>query len=275
MNMQCFKKNDFWAACLPGCSPGRNPLDKNESWTCEPLGPRSQGLALKGFPSLFCFAVFRTTGYELDLLGAQQAKGAGIFACDEYSLLTADGSTMIGQEKTIAFQGAPIVTSIDNTAGNTWLFVNAWKKVIEIGKWSNHAFTAKVDPDAVFIPEKLRWHVGPHVGERMFIKNCPAHDMTYGALEVFSYAAIGSWATRNGECNTNNAFGEDKYMTFCMETLGVIAYTNGAVVGDKLCGTYRSCDYLPDAAFHPFKEVDSWMQCWTQAMNAIGAATTR
>ena len=74
----------------------------------------------------------------------------------DFDLLTADTSTNIAGIATIQFQGAPIVRSIDNTAGNTELFVHAWHAVIGSGKWINHAFILKVDPDAVFIPERVQ-----------------------------------------------------------------------------------------------------------------------
>merc|ERR1719203_1301555 len=57
MNKQCFAKNDDFAMCMETCQPGRHPEDKNETWSCEALGPRSLGLALKRNPSLFCWSL--------------------------------------------------------------------------------------------------------------------------------------------------------------------------------------------------------------------------
>jgi len=265
MELQCYAKNDGWAQCMQSCAPGPHAEDHNETWSCTPLGPRAYGLAVKGSPSLFCFTVLRVQGYEAGLLGFHKSKDAGIFACDDYMLLTADGTTTVGGVKTVQFPGAPIVQSIDNTAGNTELFVNAWKKVIEHGKWKQHAFTVKVDPDAVFFPERLRWHVASYLGQKIFVINCHMGDMIYGALEVYSFAAIQEWAWHGKTCNAPNNYGEDKYMTQCMDHLGVARVHDESVLGDKLCHTFAGCSNGWNSAFHPFKDVGSWQACWNEA----------
>lgn len=268
MDMQCYAKDEYWAQCLQTCNPGPHPEDNNDTWTCKELGLRSYGLALKGSPSLFCFSVLRTTGYEVSLMGMQIAKNVGIFACDDYSLLTADGNTTVGGVPTIRFEGAPIVKSVDNTAGNTALFVNAWNVLIWGGKWRMHAFTVKVDPDAVFFPDRLRWHLTGYIGQKVFVINCHKGDMIYGALEIFSFAAIQEWARRGKTCPAPNNFGEDKYMTTCMDFLGVARVHDESVLGDKLCDTFSGCQNGWNAAFHSFKDVPSWEGCWNQA-NAV------
>jgi len=273
MDVACYSKNDDWAMCMQTCEPGQHAEDKNATWNCNQIGPRSYGLATKGFPSLYCFSVLRVAGYEKQLMQANSDRQSGIFACDEFDLLTADGQTTVGDVKTINFPGAEIVTSIDGTAGNTWLFVNAWNAVINNKKWKNHAFIAKVDPDAVFIPDRVRTHMHAYVDENVFVINCMVGDMIYGALEVFSYEAINQWTVRKGECNTPNVFGEDKYMTQCMDTLGVTRVHDTGIMGDKLCGTFSDCGNGVNAAFHPFKDVASWTACMDQATGAVVQAT--
>lgn len=213
--------------------------------------------------------MFQRWGYELDLINAQSEKDGGIFACDDYSLLTADGQVEVRGEQSTQFPGAEIVTSVDGTAGNTQLFVNAWTKVVEVGKWRDHAFTVKADPDAVLIPQKLRWHLADFVGKSMFVVNCPVWNMIYGALEVFSFTAIEKWSHQGHTCKAPNDFGEDKYMTQCMDHLKISRVNDWGVVGDKLCGTFTDCTALANAAFHPFKDVWSWTDCWQRAMNVI------
>jgi hypothetical protein len=265
MDVQCYEKDEFYAQCRRSCEPGVHTDDGNETWSCRTLGARSYGLAIKGFPSLFCFAVVRTTGYERDLMKAQHEQGAGIFDCDSFSILTADSNATIDHVLSVQFAGAPIVQSVDNTAGNTELFVHAWKQVIAQGTWKDHAFTVKADPDAVFVPKRLRWHLGPQVGRNMFIVNCPLWNMIYGALEVYSFLAIEAWSQRGHSCEAPANFGEDKYMTNCMDFLGVMRVRDDTVLGDKLCNTFTSCDNPDNAAFHPFKDISSWTQCWNQA----------
>lgn len=121
----------------------------------------------------------------------------------------------------------------------------------------------------MFIPEKLRWHLGSHIFEKMFVINCKAWNMIYGSLEVFSYAAMQAWKDGKDGCNAPANFGEDKYMTQCMDHLGVIRVDDFGIVGDKLCGSFTDCKNLPNAAFHPFKDVYSWMGCWQDAMDVL------
>jgi len=252
--------------CMQTCEAGKHKEDNNDEWSCKQVSPKSYGLATKGYPSMYCFSVFQINGYEQALININLERQAGIFACDEYDLLTQDGSTQIGDYDTIPFTGAEIVTSIDGTAGNTFLFVNAWKAVLGSNKWNNHAFTVKVDPDAVFVPSHLRPHLTHYVDENMFVINCHVGDMIYGALEVFSFRAIREWKNRRGECNTPNNFGEDKYMTQCMDHLGVSRVHDETVMGDKLCGTFSDCGNGRNAAFHPFKDVGSFTECMNIAM---------
>jgi len=43
--MQCYKKNDGWAGCLPTCTPGPLLTDKNpDLWNCTALGGRTPGI---------------------------------------------------------------------------------------------------------------------------------------------------------------------------------------------------------------------------------------
>merc|ERR1711972_1239828 len=87
--------------------------------------------------------------------------------------------------------------------------------------------------------------------------------MIYGALEVFSFKAVEQWVWRGHLCEAPANFGEDKYMTNCMDFLGVMRVRDDTVLGDKLCHSFTSCDNPQNAAFHPFKDVTSWMQCCT------------
>merc|ERR1711988_631777 len=49
-----------------------------------------------GSPSLFCFSVFRSEGYEPDLMRAQLHQRAGIFSCDEFAVVS-DSQVSLGQ----------------------------------------------------------------------------------------------------------------------------------------------------------------------------------
>ena len=45
-------------------------------------------------------------------------------------------------------------------------------QVIETGCWNNHAWTVKVDPEAVLIPDRLRQHLAGNDLENVYVVNC-------------------------------------------------------------------------------------------------------
>mmetsp|Transcript_130504 Transcript_130504/g.278876 ORF Transcript_130504/g.278876 Transcript_130504/m.278876 type:complete len:689 (+) Transcript_130504:110-2176(+) len=297
---QCYAKNSTWAECKASCTPtarrlnSANSSHKNASnvsnasnasnasstsWSCNALGPRSWGLAVKGFPSFFCFSIMRTTGYEVGLIKAQLAAKAGIFQCDGYALLSTDDVITVGNDtngpvKTIKFKPAVITRSKDNTAGNAKLFINAWDAILMDGRWKQYSWIAKVDPDAVLHADRLRQHMAMHTGEKAFVVNCNAYPtsadfpMMYGALEVFSFEAVEAYAKRGWDCQQSMgvmlaSWGEDYFMTHCLDFIGVSRISDWSVLGDNLClGAH--CEDAGVAAFHPFKDIKSWMACWDQ-----------
>jgi len=280
-DMQCFQKNDKWATCMEDCSAGRHVEDNNETWSCKPLGPRSHGLALKGFPSLFCWSLIQTTTYEFDIIKFQMSKDAGIFGCDQYAVLSTDNVTELGKNvdgetiSTLQVPTAPITRSVDGTAGNAKLFMNCWDVIIKDGRFRNHAWTLKVDPDAVMVAPRVRSHMAPHFGENVYIVNCnkfpssPNFPMMYGALEIYSFKAIDVYARRKSLCLTDMgmmlpSWGEDYFMTHCLDHIGVGRIADFGSLGDMNC-LGANCGDKWTASFHPFKDVKLWEKCWNTA----------
>jgi len=281
MNQRCFEKNDDFAMCKETCIPGRDLEDNNETWSCTPLGPKSEGLAVKGSPSLFCWSLFQTTSYEMEIMQNQTEGGSGIFQCDEWALLSTDEPTVVGttpdgiEAKTMQVEWAEITQSVDGTAGNAKLFINCWNKIIEDGHWNNHAWTVKVDPDAVIIPYRLRTHLASHILENVYVVNCnkfpssPNFPMMYGSLEIYSWKAIQTYANGMGSCMSDMGamipkWGEDYFMTHCLDHIGVGRIADFASVGDNVC-TGANCGDEWVAAFHPFKSKNDWVNCWNTA----------
>lgn len=290
---QCYRKNEYWASCKPSCSTEPDPEDNNKTWTCDELGPRSWGLALKGWPSLYCFHVMRVTGYEPNLTKAQLNASAGIFACDGYDLL-ADGVLSLGfppgktdkKDEVVTIEstkGIEVGVSQDGTAGNAKLFMKAWDTIIANGRFRDFDWTIKVDPDAVLIAWRVRDHMRAHVGESVYVVNCnkfpssPNFPMMFGAVEVFSAAAMNAYAAGSWKCGQQlpwGSWGEDYYMTHCMDFLGVGRIGDFAILGDNMC-TGANCADTFVASFHPFKDIGSWFQCWGQATAPGGPPSTR
>jgi len=281
MNKQCFEKDEDWAVCKEDCTAGMDPFDNNETWSCRPLGKRSFGLPTKGTPPIFCWSLFQTTTYEFDIMKLQLEKNAGIFQCDDFALLSTDEVTVVGKDadgndlKTLKVEPAEITVSVDGTAGNAELFINCWNVIVQDGRWNNHAWTLKVDPDAVLIPDRTRQHLAPYVMENVYVVNCnkfpssPNFPMMYGSLEIFSWRAMQTYANNMHLCMEDMAmmlpqWGEDYFMTHCLDHIGVGRISDFTSVGDGVC-TGANCGDGAFGAFHPFKTADSWGECWDQA----------
>jgi hypothetical protein len=299
VGLQCYAKNDKWAACLSDCAPGENrslygDVDA-KPWSCKALGPRTP--RPWGNPSLFCFAVMRTVGYEGDLMRDQLSEREGIFACDEYAVFSNSpyqgaattwwhpqeddkkqvplvpvylGVGPMGPVNSIPFKPTYVGTSMDHTAGNTELFLRVWEKVKITGKYLTTDFTLKVDPDAVLLPSRLRTLLTPYKEMSTYIVNCDKPGMApmmFGSVEIFSRQAIVDFYDRQQECLGGlewKAWGEDYFMGKCLDMLGVKRTNQFTIVADGVCKGV-DCGNPNAAAFHPKKDSASWMACLAQA----------
>mmetsp|Transcript_108818 Transcript_108818/g.302519 ORF Transcript_108818/g.302519 Transcript_108818/m.302519 type:complete len:229 (+) Transcript_108818:298-984(+) len=211
---------------------------------------------------------------------AQQGTGAGIFACDEYSIFSTERFT-IGAVETITFIPAPVVMSKDNTAGNTELFMHVWDSVKQAGLWQATDWTIKVDPDAVLLPQRLRRHLEPHTGQKVYMVNCakpymPEGPMMFGAMEAISSAAIAEYFAKVGDCAGGlpwKAWGEDLFMGKCLEKIGVQRANDFHIYSDGVC-TGVDCTDPDAAAFHPKKDVASWLACLEETKHPVARPTT-
>jgi len=229
-----------------------------------------------GVPSLFCFAVLCIGGYEPDLMRAQLAKGAGIFACEEFMVI-GDGVIPLGNGPGGTLQTVPIPhiqvgISKDGTAANTLVFMKAWDKVREDMRYRNHEWTIKADPDSVVLPDRLRQKLAPHVGPALYVKNCakcsgPGWPMMFGSLEAVSRAAVDAYFDGEQRCATElgwQSWGEDLFLGLCLDHLGVGNIVDLSISGDNVC-TGANCGDGWHGNYHPFKNAGAWFSCWDQA----------
>jgi len=281
---QCYRKNDKWSTCMTSCTPGAMPGDDSGNWTCEEVGPRTY--RSWGSPSIYCFSVVQPANYEPGLVKAQAEKGLGIFACDQFSVFSTQkffiGNGPLGPVETVTFLPAPVVRSKDYTAGNAELFMHVWDSVRNLGLYKATDWSVKVDPDAVLLPERLRWHLKPHTGEKGYVVNCakpymPEGPMMFGAMEAITGPAIQTYFDRAGECTGGlpwQEWGEDLFMGKCLEKLGVARINDFHIYSDGVCTGVDCAD--PDAAaFHPKKDIVSWMACYHQTFSPHPRVTTQ
>jgi hypothetical protein len=236
-------------------------------------------------PTLFCFSVFRPSTEEENIVQAQIENNAGIVACDDCAFLSGknvslkkrrDGRNVDlwviekGYSSYSPGVGGGVTT---NSWLNSEVFLYAWGAVLgntSIGdKIFNYDWVVKADPDAVLIPHRLRWHLQSHKpNDALFLRNC--HGALYGAVEVFSRGAMRRYHDNWDQACAHlpwRGWGEDMYMKVCMDHLGVWGFDDNGVVGDERCNP-AGCGSHWQAAFHAYKNVWAWMNCWHQAGSA-------
>jgi hypothetical protein len=245
-----------------------------KTWTCKKLGPRT--LRPWGWPSLFCVHVFRIHSYEAGIIKSQLQKDGrfrgGIFTCDQYAVYASDtpdgtlvGDGPYGPVHTHWFQNAPVWVSEDHTAANTMLFMNFWEAVRWDLQYTCCDWTVKADPDAVMLPDRMRGALSGKMNWLNYISTC--RGKLYGAVEAIQSKGLQRYFDNEGQCRGMpwQPWGEDVWISRCLNSLGVISAFDGGFVADNLCyGAYCGNGY--SSAFHPFKDANSWMNCYNQAI---------
>ncbi|CAK0880770.1 unnamed protein product [Prorocentrum cordatum] len=249
---------------------------------------------------LFCFSLMWTSGDEPDLLKFQVEHGASIFACDFTSVYNGGSDSVDlgkgpnGQVMTKCISDMPlphekgtygaVVDGITQTTSSwlsvpTWLRI--WEEVRDEGFYKQADWTVKVDPDAVFLPERLRQHLLPYSSAKpLYIhnQNCFADEFHFsGSLEALSRGAMDTYMDGYPRCKDElpwQGWSEDYYMEYCLDLLQVNHEDDFEVLSDQFGCRFSAPGCTEDnwAAFHPFKDVKTYSECYANAMQAAGAA---
>jgi len=230
-----------------------------------------------GWPNLFCFAVIRTFSIESVLLRAAYRLSVGIFGCNQWRVYSDVETYMAYPDKndTIGIPGPPA------TYAGLWLnvdvFARAWRKLLIEKAFRKSQWTLKADPDAVFFPQRMRYHLkqGNWQGEPMvYFKNCGKFNSMQGPLEIFSRAAVNKLVEMFQNCLNwvdRSKIGEDGFMQKCMEVAGIQPVADFSCLKDLYCtDTYYGQPMFPCtdegiAAFHPLKTLDAYAKCLHEA----------
>merc|ERR1712083_361431 len=99
-----------------------------------------------------------------------------------------------------------------------------------------------------------------------FILTCtkagmPDGPMMFGSVEAISKMGMQRYYDSGASCNNLpwQSWGEDLWMGNCLKQLGVSGEAD-AIVDDRVC-LWSDCGKASAAAFHPYKDVKSWLTC--------------
>lgn len=243
-------------------------------------------------PSLFCTAMVQPEGNEIWLLREQYAQGKlGLFACDEWSVysnaslrITPEGEK---PEMLTSFINGSLSAEVGgnwSTALNTEVFIRFWETVIADPKTWTCDWIVKIDPDAVWLPVRLRALLStkqgplgqPEPETGLWLNNC--YLGLHGPIEVLSKKALRAYNSSKGMCRRGKVSEigqEDYFIRECFKKVGIqrVDAFNLLLESDFACGEHAAAPgekppcFSPKVAFHPFKSVNTWMRCHHEAAN--------
>jgi hypothetical protein len=181
---------------------------------------------------------------------------------------------------------------------NVDYMLHAWRMVGLNKDLAGNHYVVQPDPDTVFIPERLRKELpdfSDSPGAKRFFKNCVASNTSQGPLLVATYpAAVEFIQKAETRCKHDmipdyfnrdenglptyrswEVMGDDGFFQTCMEDLGIPsiwrsdllkdAYCRVCPDGGDDCKVKPACSDGHAAAYHPFKDLDEWRQCYEEA----------
>jgi hypothetical protein len=260
----CYKQDANFAGCRKSEPP--------TWWDGAALGgarvprelPKAQDGWLTQGTSLFCFSVVmwhkaaskEFYSSEAELANNFKRNGLGIMQCDENAM----------------FEGEDAAVTDWGSINNVDAFVHAWEHVRQDGSYRNHDWVVKVDVDAVFFPDRLKSHLGAlrtpqHA--KVYLWNTDYHFNFLGALEVLTTEALDAYFEHADLCSQkmDHDGGEDFYMKTCLDGIGVYHQNDPNLLFDR-SAKKTSCADGWAAVFHPYKSVNDWNDCHSEAHTA-------
>lgn len=217
-------------------------------------------------PSLFCFMVAMSQGYEVDLIRFQKEHNAGIFDCDEHLVMT-DKSMQIGTSDDLENTTAIGSLKCERGSWGSWInapnLVKAWQAVATDGRYLRHDWVVKLDADTVFFPFRLKWHVKDiPEGDLSWYQNFYDGYPVVGAIELASKEAVTLLSKRQSECDEwAHESAEDDWFVKCMRLIGVNQRKDDQLLQHEQHPKGDMCLSGWFVAIHPFKTVDEYKAC--------------
>lgn len=216
-------------------------------------------------PTLFCFSLMLPWGYEPSLLKMQRRHKSSIFACEATAVYSSEEQDLGGiKTEDLGIDLHCKLGGVFNTVMNTPIFVEVWKRLIKDAVFRHYDWTVKVDPDAVFFPERLRHILGSQdqasaqAGNGTFLNNCGFG--LHGPLEVLSRRALEVYGSGNSACDRPPQ--EDVYLQKCLLALGVTQVNRFNLLAEDHCHfkEWKACK-SGHVSFHPFKKIKDYEKC--------------
>mmetsp|Transcript_79323 Transcript_79323/g.256872 ORF Transcript_79323/g.256872 Transcript_79323/m.256872 type:complete len:559 (+) Transcript_79323:118-1794(+) len=256
-----------------GAQSQRHPICSSYAEPSRPCAPLTTTMTTStstttwGWPSLFCFSVTKGAGYETKALRDQLARHGGIFACDEFAVFSVFDETKLGDWLGDTLRTKVIPAPEDSP--NATSFLDTWRMVKEDGRFRHHDWIAKVSPDTVFFPERLRSSVKQHTtadGLSLYFLKCDKFNPTqlYGLIEVRSRRAMEAYFWGEPRCRDKldgQGWSEDHFMQECLKLLQVSSVFEKNLLADTSCGSVNCWD-KSKVAFHDFPDVNAFNDCW-------------
>jgi hypothetical protein len=232
--------------------------------------------------TLFCWALMLPSGYERGLMEALAAKDVSIFACDSYAVYSNGRFEVRGGDKSRRVEtedvgdltveyGGPY-----NNALNSPIFDRVWRKVRDTGVYKGYDWTVKVDPDAVYLPDRLKDHLKRSDPEaKVYLNDCDQG--LHGPIEVISIGGLRVFFDGLDDCKDElekewTWAGEDVWARHCWGQLKIDRVDDFKLLSEQVC-FYEDPVNLGctsgKVAFHPFKEEESYFKCLDQTKGPV------
>jgi len=220
-------------------------------------------------------------GYEVSILQEISKKGIGIFACNAFAVFS---SQAIGLSPGPPRIVAEVIGSLHCDYGGKWhlalnteVFLRVWQRVFDDNTFLQNDWTVKVDPDAVFLPSRLKFrllHSDPDAV--VYLNNCDQG--LHGPIEIVSRGGMVAFKDGIDNCNESlhyewNEWGEDVFVRHCMGILNVSRVDDFTLLSEQAClqedPVQEGC-FSGKVCFHPFKTLEKYSQCLAEAEGPMG-----
>mmetsp|Transcript_4323 Transcript_4323/g.7590 ORF Transcript_4323/g.7590 Transcript_4323/m.7590 type:complete len:715 (-) Transcript_4323:70-2214(-) len=230
-------------------------------------------------PTMFCWALIQPTGQEPELVKWQRLRGLGIFACDDWMLISNKTARQVlgGQAWNTAINelvgDVSAQRTFDEIGGtlvsvmaNSEIYLKAWQEVFADGRYRQHDWTLKLDVDVAIVPHRLRDVLHRHCLQEE--ESCKAKVLMNfggdlrGPVEALTLEAVESLEQGLEECGSsiNKGQSEFQFLDACTSKLGIVRERDSNLLSDEHKSDPRLCDSI-HGAFAPFPAVKDYEYC--------------